>query len=263
MIQQESFQFLADLKNNNNREWFLANKKRYETYKKNYHDFVAVIIKELSSFDPGISQLDIKDCTFRINRDIRFSKDKSPYKTHMGIWLSTDKSCKNAPGYYIHFDTEKPFIAAGLYCPESSELKKVRREIAFFHQDLDAILMELLDERFELVHLHAVSTSGCVPSFRGKETHLAVAPVIQQQCAGVRLHATHDRSVAAAAARLKSTSSMTAARPAGVLMPRTPATRSGGASGPAKGTQWPGFPMRRASSRSWQLMGRGAGDSRS
>lgn len=140
MIQKSSLQFLADLKNNNNREWFLTNKTRYELYKKNYHQFIGELLGFMIQGDANLSNLEIKNCTFRINRDIRFSKDKSPYKTHMGIWMSVNSNIKNAPGYYIQIENEKCFIAGGLYCPEATELKKIRKEIAFFYDELEEII---------------------------------------------------------------------------------------------------------------------------
>ena len=79
---------------------------------------------------------------FRINRDIRFSKNKTPYKSHLGIWLSSGAKDQNRSGYYIHLEKGASFIAGGLYCPESEDLKKMRKEIAYFHDDLEAILNE-------------------------------------------------------------------------------------------------------------------------
>jgi uncharacterized protein (TIGR02453 family) len=140
MIQKSSLQFLSDLKENNNREWFLANKTRYENYKKDYHQFIADLLELMIQGDSNLSNLQVKNCTFRINRDIRFSKDKSPYKTHLGIWMSVNSTIKNAPGYYIQIDNENCFIAGGLYCPEASELKKIRKEIAFFYDELEEIV---------------------------------------------------------------------------------------------------------------------------
>lgn len=140
MIQKSSLEFLADLKDNNNREWFLANKTRYENYKKDYHQLIADLLELMIQGDSNLSNLQVKNCTFRINRDIRFSKDKSPYKTHMGIWMSVNPNIKNAPGYYVQIDNDHCFIAGGLYCPEASDLKKIRKEIAFFHDELEEII---------------------------------------------------------------------------------------------------------------------------
>jgi uncharacterized protein (TIGR02453 family) len=140
MISKAAIQFIEDLKNNNNTEWMHANKKRYEDFKKDYHAFIAGILTEMKPLDKSLEPLEIKNCTFRINRDIRFSKNKDPYKTNIGIWLSTNKNRKNSPGYYIHYEKGACFIAGGCWCPEVEELKKIRKEIAFFYDDLEKIV---------------------------------------------------------------------------------------------------------------------------
>jgi uncharacterized protein (TIGR02453 family) len=142
MLSKNSLQFLEDLKANNNRDWFLANKKRYEEYKKEYHALIGTFLNELKPQDTSLAMLEIKNCTFRINRDIRFSKDKSPYKSHMGMWFNTNASGANAPGYYVHIEKGASFVAGGLYSPEPHELKKIRKEIAFFYDDLEEILAD-------------------------------------------------------------------------------------------------------------------------
>lgn len=142
MLSKDTLQFLDDLKANNNRDWFLENKKRYEAFKKDYQQLVANLLDAMKPLDPSLEMLEVKNCTFRINRDIRFSKDKTPYKSHLGIWLSSGAKGLNRSGYYIHLEKGASFIAGGLYCPESEDLKKMRKEIAFFYDDLEAILAE-------------------------------------------------------------------------------------------------------------------------
>jgi len=140
MLSKDSLQFLDDLKANNNRDWFLDNKKRYEVFKKDYQQLVADFLDAMKPLDPSLEMLEVKNCTFRINRDIRFSKDKSPYKDHVGIWISSGSKGMNRSGYYIHISRTGSFIAGGLYCPEAEDLKKMRKEIAFFHEDLEEII---------------------------------------------------------------------------------------------------------------------------
>lgn len=135
-----ALQFIDDLKANNNTEWMHANKKRYESFKKDYHELIANLLEQMKPLDASLELLEIKNCTFRINRDIRFAKDKSPYKTNMGMWLSTNRNRKNSPGYYIHYEKGASFIAGGVWCPEANELKKIRKEIAFFYEDLQEIV---------------------------------------------------------------------------------------------------------------------------
>ena len=142
MLSKNSLEFLDDLKANNNRDWFLDNKKRYEAFKKDYHQLVSDFLSVMKPLDPSLEMLEVKNCTFRINRDIRFSKDKSPYKDHIGVWLSSGAKGKNRSGYYVHIARRGSFIAGGFYCPEAEDLKKVRKEIAFFYEDLEEILNE-------------------------------------------------------------------------------------------------------------------------
>lgn len=140
MLSTKTLQFLEDLKENNNREWFQANKSYYEEYKKAYHQLISDFLEEMIPFDDSLRNLEPKKCAFRINRDIRFSKDKSPYKTHMGIWMTTDQNSANSPGYYVHIEKGGSFIAVGLHAPEAADLKKVRKEIAYFYEDLEEIV---------------------------------------------------------------------------------------------------------------------------
>lgn len=142
MLSKDSLQFLEDLQANNNRDWFLENKKKYEVFKKDYHQLVSDFLDVMKPLDPTLELLETKNCTFRINRDIRFSKDKSPYKSYLGVWLSSGTKGQSRSGYYVHIEKGASFIAGGLYAPMPDDLKKVRKEIAYFHDDLDVILNE-------------------------------------------------------------------------------------------------------------------------
>lgn len=148
MITAESLQFLADLKQNNIRDWFQANQDRYDLYKKNYRQVAEAFIAGMSNGDETLRHLEFKDCSFRINRDIRFSKDKTPYKTNMAIWLSPGSKNTNLAGYYIHIEPGASFIAGGLYWPDAADLKKVRREIDGFYEDLEDVIN---DEDFKKI----------------------------------------------------------------------------------------------------------------
>ena len=119
MLSIESLKFIDDLTANNNRDWFLDNKKRYEKYKSDYQSLVAKFLTEMKPLDSTLELLEVKNCTFRINRDIRFSKDKTPYKNHLGIWMSSGTKGANRAGYYIHIGKDESFIAGGFYSPEA------------------------------------------------------------------------------------------------------------------------------------------------
>ena len=142
MLTKESLQFIDDLTANNNRDWFLDHKKRYEKFKEDYQNLVAAFLAAMKPLDATLELLEVKNCTFRINRDIRFSKDKTPYKNHLGIWMSPGFKGSNRAGYYIHLGRNESFIAGGFYSPEAEKKKKVRKEIAFFYDDLEEIVEE-------------------------------------------------------------------------------------------------------------------------
>ncbi|MEO0060032.1 MAG: hypothetical protein RLZZ312_1679 [Bacteroidota bacterium] len=140
MLQPTTLSFLDDLRQNNNREWFQENKKQYELFKKDYHNLINLVLTELKKTDSSLEMVQTKDCAFRINRDIRFSKNKSPYKTHLAIGISADGKKNTKSSYYIHIEPNACFVGGGLYCPEPQQLAKIRKEIAFFYDDLQTII---------------------------------------------------------------------------------------------------------------------------
>ena len=132
MLQPSTIKFLKDLKKNNNKPWFDNNRKAYEAAKADFAGFIQQVIDLHSKKDPLIKHLLAKDCTFRINRDIRFSKDKSPYKTNFGASINkAGRKAMNAAGYYFHLEPGGCFMGGGLYMPMPEELKKVRQEIDY------------------------------------------------------------------------------------------------------------------------------------
>lgn len=140
MIQQSTLQFLKDLKKNNKKEWFGANRKRFEDAKLDFENLTGEIIKKLGRIDESIAHLQPKECTFRQNRDVRFSKDKSPYKINMGMYLSKGGKKGFQPGYYFHLEPGKSMLAGGLWMPMAPELKKVRQEIDYNWKDFQKII---------------------------------------------------------------------------------------------------------------------------
>ena len=139
MLQQSTVQFLRNLKKNNKKEWFDANRTKYESAKKDVEDLSVEIIKRLSHTDDSIAHLQPKDCMFRINRDVRFSKDKSPYKTNMGVYFSKGGKKGINAGYYFHLEPGSSFVAGGLWMPMPLELKKVRQEIDYSWDEFSKI----------------------------------------------------------------------------------------------------------------------------
>ncbi len=134
--------FLKDLTANNQREWMQENKKRYEVAKTEFKSTVASLISGIADFDESVEGLEPKDCIFRINRDIRFSKDKSPYKTNFGAAMMEGGKKTSNPTYYLHIQPGKSFVAGGVYMPEPDNLKKIRQEIDYNPQELRDIVKE-------------------------------------------------------------------------------------------------------------------------
>ncbi len=123
-------EFLTELVANNNREWFAENKGKYELALNQFTDIVNTLIAQIGEFDPSIRGLQAKECIFRIYRDVRFSKDKSPYKNHFGAYISANGGRKSErAGYYIHFQPGECLLAGGLYHPTPPVLKAIREAV--------------------------------------------------------------------------------------------------------------------------------------
>lgn len=132
--------FLKDLKENNSKEWFEKNKTRYELVKNSYYEFAKAILKTMKKYDSTLEGVDVKNCLFRINKDVRFSKDKSPYKTSLGIILTPFGKKMQLAGYYIHLEDGQCFTGGGLYMPPHDMVKKIRNEIITFPDDFIKIV---------------------------------------------------------------------------------------------------------------------------
>jgi uncharacterized protein (TIGR02453 family) len=130
-IKKSTLDFLSDLKRNNNREWFLNNRSRYEDARLNFEIFVQGVIDEIALFDPIIKGLGVKSCTYRINRDIRFSNDKTIYKSHLGAYIvrGGKSNGDKYAGYYLHIEPGNSMIAGGAYLPPAPWLTAIREKI--------------------------------------------------------------------------------------------------------------------------------------
>lgn len=138
-IEASTLNFLKKLSKNNNREWFTENKDQYITAQQNVLNVVETLIEKIGEFDEEILKIDAKKSLFRIYRDVRFSKDKSPYKTNFGAGLGMGKGNKIS-GYYLHVEPGKSFLAGGVYQPETSVLKEIRKEISMNAKEFLEIL---------------------------------------------------------------------------------------------------------------------------
>lgn len=126
---QEVLNFLSELKENNNKEWFDQNRNRYEASRKKILFLTELIIQEINRFDPEIGMQEPKNCVFRIFRDVRFATDKTPYKTNMGSYIARGGRKSISAGYYLHIEPGASFVGGGCYCPPPDALKAIRTEL--------------------------------------------------------------------------------------------------------------------------------------
>lgn len=134
MISSNTFSFLKQLKQNNYKEWFDQNRPVYAAAKKEFEEFLERVILEIAVFDQEAAQTTAKASMFRINRDVRFSKDKDPYKTNMGGFIAKGGRKGINAGYYIHIEPGGCFLAGGIYMPSGPMLKAIREAI---YHDID------------------------------------------------------------------------------------------------------------------------------
>jgi uncharacterized protein (TIGR02453 family) len=143
MSVESILKFLKDLARHNDREWFEKNRPRYLEAKQGFEEVVAGVLREIVKFDPKLEGLDAKKLPFRIFRDVRFSKDKRPYKIHMGAGFSPNGKLVQEPGYYLHLQPgNKSFVAGGIYEPDAANLSRIRQEIDYNAEGLKKIMSE-------------------------------------------------------------------------------------------------------------------------
>ncbi len=139
-ISDKTIPFLTGLQKNNNKEWFLSNKHTYDEIRTAFEEFVQQLIYGIQKFDSNISGIEAKKCVFRIYRDTRFSKDKTPYKTNIGAYISAGGKNIETAGYYIHIQPHECFLAGGAYMPQSNWLKAIRQEISYEGAEFENIV---------------------------------------------------------------------------------------------------------------------------
>ena len=140
MLQASTLQFLRELKENNHKEWFDANRKRYDNAKADYLQLITEVLNGVAQNDKSLAPIEPKQALFRINRDVRFSKDKSPYKTNLGAGFGKGGKKMILAGYYLHCEPGASFIAGGIWMPPAPELKKIRQEIDYCFEEFNGIV---------------------------------------------------------------------------------------------------------------------------
>ena len=142
MINKNTLLYLKDLKKNNNKGWFEEHRHQFEEARNDFASFVEALITNIGRFDAAIAPLKVKECIFRINRDVRFSKDKTPYKVNMAASFSTGGKKASVAGYYFHLEPGRSFAGGGFYTPQPEQLVKIRQEIDYNFNDWTNIIHE-------------------------------------------------------------------------------------------------------------------------
>lgn len=142
MLEPQTLKFIGQLKKNNNKPWFDAHRLQYDAARIDFSNFIQLVIDVLQRSDTTLTALTARDCIFRINRDIRFSKDKTPYKSHFGASIKRDGRRSGFAGYYFHAEPGNSFVGGGLWMPEAPALKNVRQEIDYNWPEFQALLSE-------------------------------------------------------------------------------------------------------------------------
>lgn len=140
MLAPSTLAFLRSLAKHNDRAWFEENRDRYEKAKADAETLVGYVIQRLARTDADIEGQLPKKCLFRIHRDVRFAKDKSPYKTHFGAYLAKGGKKSDLAGYYLHLEPGASFAAGGLWMPMPPALAKVRQEIDYCYEEFRTLL---------------------------------------------------------------------------------------------------------------------------
>ncbi|MBS1763577.1 MAG: DUF2461 domain-containing protein [Bacteroidetes bacterium] len=142
MLNKTTISFLKSLSRNNNRDWFEAHRAQYLEAKTDFENFVTALIETLSKTEPRYKNLEAKKCIFRIYRDVRFSKDKSPYKTHLAAYFNPAAKQQEQAGLYIHISPGGSFIGGGRFMPDAAALRKIRQEIDYNTDQFKKILSD-------------------------------------------------------------------------------------------------------------------------
>ena len=138
-ITKNTFQFLQDIKKNNSREWFHANKKRYDVVKSDFEETIKELIGSFSEFE-NMTGVEVKHCNYRIARDVRFTNDKAPYKSWLSASFSQGGRKSGRVDFYLHIQENDSFLGGGMWSPTPEHLAKLRQEIDYNAEELKKII---------------------------------------------------------------------------------------------------------------------------
>ena len=139
-ITPQVFNFLKGLKKNNNKEWLDDHRDAYLSSREIFHAFVHQLLESMQKLDSDLQTVESKKCLFRINRDIRFSKDKRPYKNNFGAFMNKGGKKSATAGYYLHLEPGNSFVAAGIWMPEPEQVASIRQEIDYCLDEFKSIV---------------------------------------------------------------------------------------------------------------------------
>ena len=176
MITNNTLEFLSNLKTNNTKSWFDEHKKEYQHAHSDFLDTVVQLLVEIAAFDSDIaaSHLDPKSCVMRINRDMRFSKDKTPYKTNLFAYINKGGRKSPYAGYYLHIEPGASFIGGGVYMPETATLEQIRQEIDNSFSEWQSIV-----QNKELLHFFPESVNASGKLVRPPKGYDSTNPAIE------------------------------------------------------------------------------------
>jgi uncharacterized protein (TIGR02453 family) len=164
MLEPQTLRFLSGLEKNNNKTWFDSHRGEYEAAKIDFQNFIQLVIDDVQRKDTTITGTTARDCLFRVNRDIRFSKDKQPYKTNFGASIKRGGKKSVFAGYYFHLQPGQSFAGGGLWMPDNAALKKLRQEIDYNWEEFRMILQE---RKFKSIYTDL---------YQGNDVRLQTAP---------------------------------------------------------------------------------------
>ena len=157
MLQSSTLKFLKELKKNNNKSWFESHRGQYESARTDFENFIKIILDRHSKKDADLGELTAKKCMFRMNRDIRFSKDKTPYKTNLAASMDRGGKKSGYAGYYFHCEPGNSFLGGGIWMPDKDAVKKIRQEIDYCYAEFDKIVT---NRKFRSIYPELYSGDG-------------------------------------------------------------------------------------------------------
>jgi uncharacterized protein (TIGR02453 family) len=181
MLEPQTLKFLSSIKKNNNKAWFETHRAAYEAARIDYANFIELVIDELQKSDPTITGLTSRDCIYRFYRDVRFSKDKTPYKNYFGATIKRGGRKTKYAGYYFHCTPGGSFAGGGLWMPEPENLKLVRQEIDYNYDEFLSILKEKNFRKY-FGDLHKDEDISLVNAPKGYEKDNPAVPYLKLKC---------------------------------------------------------------------------------